>query len=214
LAAPSATDPPAAWRDLEYGGRIRGVTIKRHACCGHTIAAADAALELVARGVDLDDVVSSEVVTYSTAVEVADRPRPRSVQDAKFSLQYCVAAALVLGALNQDAFSAERRACPAIARLMRMTRVHAAADYDAVHPQRCARVTLNYADGTSVVAERFTRVGDPDDPLTDDQLHAKFMRLASPGLGRAAAESLMSAVWHADGSESVHAIDWPVVVAR
>jgi 2-methylcitrate dehydratase PrpD len=75
---------------------VTATTVKYHACCGHTFAAIDAALELRADGVQLVDITGIEIETYETATRVAGRVDPADPDEAKFSLAYTVAAALVL----------------------------------------------------------------------------------------------------------------------
>jgi hypothetical protein len=50
------------------------------------------------------------------------------------------------------------------------------------------------------VLERFqpTRKGDPDAPLSDADLSAKFEELVAPVLGAGPASALLEALWHGD----------------
>ena len=43
-----------------------------------------------------------------------------------------------------------------------------------------------------------TRIGDPDAPLSDAQLEAKFLELAAPVLGEAQARARLAALWTID----------------
>jgi 2-methylcitrate dehydratase PrpD len=78
---------------------------------------------------------------------------------------------------------------------------------DAAFPhRRAARVIVNDRAGTTHVAERKTRKGDPDDPLTDDELGAKFTALVAPAIGADRAERLQTALWGLDGVADVSAL--------
>src|SRR5690606_3633089 len=71
--------------------------------------------------------------------------------------------------------------------------------YDASFPkQRAAWVEVETRDGRHLTLHQTTRKGDPDDPLSDADLDAKFMELAGPVLGRAAAQALLA---------DIHALD-------
>ena len=84
---------------------VTETTVKCHACCGHTFAAIDAALELRAGGVRAEDVTRVEIETYQVATEVAGHASPAGTEQARFSLAYTVAAALVLGTVRLGATS-------------------------------------------------------------------------------------------------------------
>src|SRR5688572_28303041 len=73
-----------------------GIAIKQYPCCGSTHPAIDAMLDLV-RTHDLkpDAVERVQSWTHTRRLEHTNRPDPQSTKDAKFSVQYCLARALV-----------------------------------------------------------------------------------------------------------------------
>ena len=73
-----------------------GLTIKQYPCCGSTHPAVDAILMLV-RENDLTPamVAKIESQTHPRRFAHTNRPDPRGALDAKFSVQYCLARALV-----------------------------------------------------------------------------------------------------------------------
>jgi 2-methylcitrate dehydratase PrpD len=180
-------------------GRPLGVTaatVKNHSCCGHTFAAVDAALRLRANGLSAEDIDSVEIRTYTTATKVAGNPDPRTAFEAKFSASYCVAAAFHLGSVRLRAFEPEALADASLRDLMRRTTVAADEEMERLFPdQRHATVTVRERSGATRTAERHTRKGDPDDPLTDAELGEKFDDLVTPVLGASAATTLSEALW-------------------
>ena len=195
-AMSGAPDWPAALASLGQPPAITQVTVKNHACCGHTFAAVDAALELRARGVDPAAIDAITVETYSVATSVAGNPDPGTDFEAKFSTQYCVAVALLTGSVRLRAFEESVLTDPAVRALMGLVTLVAAPDLDAAFPgQRAARVTLTLSTGEQLAAHRDTRKGDPDDPLTDAELRAKFTELVAAEAGEAASAELLAAVW-------------------
>ena len=70
--------------------------------------------------------------------------------------------------------------------------------YDSGTPANVRQVTITTADGRSETVHQPTRKGDPDMPLTDRELDAKFLELATPVLGAAAAASLLERLWRLD----------------
>jgi 2-methylcitrate dehydratase PrpD len=83
--------------------------------------------------------------------------------------------------------------------LMREVEVAVDPQLDAAFPaQRAARVAIEARDGRREEYLQPTRIGDPDAPLSDAQLDAKFLELAAPVLGEAAARARLAALWKID----------------
>ena len=175
---------------------ITRMTFKNHACCGHTFAAIDGALALKARmGVQPAEIERIDVGTYRAGVEVAHYEEPRTPAEGRFSLRYVVATALTHGSVRLAAFDAQRLMDPATRALMRKVVPAVDAELDAAFPrQRAARVAIT-ARGRREELLQPTRKGDPDLPLSDAELEDKYMELAAPVIGRAAAQALLARLW-------------------
>jgi 2-methylcitrate dehydratase PrpD len=79
-----------------------------------------------------------------------------------------------------------------------MTRIDVAIDpeLDAAFPnQRAARVSILTKDGRRHEHLQPARKGDPELPLTDRDLEDKYLELAGPVLGDAAAKALVAKLW-------------------
>ncbi|MFC7705447.1 MmgE/PrpD family protein [Plastorhodobacter daqingensis] len=159
---------------------ISRMTYKNHGCCGHIFATLDALNVLRAEmPFAAGDVKRIEVQGYAATQSICDRMQVNSPRDARFSLQYCIGALLVLGRVRMAAFTPEALALPEIRAVMPRVTVAVDAGIAAAYPRRrMARVRVELTDGR--VLERFqqTRKGDPDDPLSDAELAAKFDELA------------------------------------
>ncbi len=88
---------------------------------------------------------------------------------------------------------------------------------DAAFPsRRSATVAITTTDGQTFEHHRPTRKGDPDDPLSDEEVSAKFQELAAPVLGTHEAGELERALWDVDALQDVRAIpletDTPVAL--
>lgn len=196
-------DGPDWDRALATLGRefhIARMTVKNHACCGHTFAAIDGALALQARmGVTAADIRRVSVETYRAALEVAGYEDPRSAAAGRFSLKYVVATALTHGSVRLAAFEPDRLGDAATRALM--TKIEVAVDpaLDAAFPaRRAARVGIETHDGRRDTFLQPTRVGDPDAPLSDVQLEAKYRELVTPVLGAARTQALLERLWRLD----------------
>lgn len=177
---------------------ISSMTFKNHGCCGHAFAAIDGALALMARaGRPCAEIARVRVATYQAALDVAGNREAATPSQAKFSLAYVVAHALARGSVRLDAFSPERLADPGIRALMARVETTVDREADAAFPgRRAARVSIDWTDGTADSWLQPTRKGDPDAPLGDAELEAKFHELAAPVIGADRARALVQKLWN------------------
>ncbi|ONF44821.1 hypothetical protein BTO32_03540 [Marinobacter lutaoensis] len=189
-------DWPRALNGIGETFNIESVTLKNHGCCGHTFAAIDGALALMkAHGFTWKEVEHVEIETYRTAVQVVGRSDVKTSFDARFSVFFTVATALVHGRVRLNAFTEERLADPAIRSVMNRISLMVNEALDRDYPRkRGALVRITYRGGQ--VAEHLQRYrhGDPEEPLTDAELRDKFYELATPVTGRPCAEALWEQV--------------------
>ncbi len=186
---------------------VTRMTFKNHTCCGHTFAAIDGALALKEKmGLAAKDIQRVRVGTYKAALDVAGYEEPRTPAEGRFSLKYVVATALTHGSVRFAAFEPERLDNPATRDLMRRVEVAVDPQLDAAFPaQRAARVAIEARDGRREEYFQPTRIGDPDAPLSDSQLEAKYLELAGPVLGEAKAKELLGRLWRLDALPSLGA---------
>ena len=175
---------------------IARMTFKNHGCCGHTFAAIDGVAALVAQHqLKPADIAGIHLGCYRAAAEVCTYRAPTTPFEAKFSLSYTVAAAVVLGRVRELAFTVETLADPVLRNLERRVTVEIDADCTRTFPsQRSARVAITLVDGRVLERHQTTRHGDPDDPLTDAELLDKFYELCTPRTGEAAAQAMAAIV--------------------
>ena len=179
---------------------ITRMTFKNHACCGHTFAAIDGALALNEKmQLAVPDIEGVEVATYRAGLEVAHYEAPRTPAEGRFSLKYVVATALTHGSVRLAAFSPERLQDETTRSLMQRISLSIDPQLDAAFPrQRAARVAIR-ARGRREEHLQPTRIGDPDAPLSDAQLEAKYLELAAPVIGEAKAHEVLARLWKLPG---------------
>jgi 2-methylcitrate dehydratase PrpD len=176
--------------------KIRENCFKMHSCCGHTHTAIDSALELR----DAPRIAAIHIETYGPGFEIVKEMNPRTPYQAKFSIAYCVAAALLEGRVSLDQFSAERFGPegvrnPAIADLLRRTNVTVAADLTGKYPTAWpARLTLTLEEGTVLTGGSDFPRGNPENPVTTADLEDKFLNLVAPRCGAEKARQALQAV--------------------
>jgi 2-methylcitrate dehydratase PrpD len=190
-------DWAAAVATLGSDFHITRMTFKNHACCGHTFAAIDGALALQKKlGIGHPEIEEVDVATYRAGLEVAHYDSPVTAAEARFSLKYVVATGLTHGSVRLAAFEPDRIQDPATRALMKKIRVRVDPALDAAFPaQRAARVAIR-ARGRREEHLQPTRIGDPDAPLSDAQLEAKYLELAVPVIGEGSAKEELKRLWN------------------
>lgn len=168
---------------------------KLHACCGYLHSALDAMGKLRAQmgGAIGPGAVEIRVPPYVADV-VSKRLPPVSANDARFHLQYCVALAMCGEDVIRPEHSIEFRSHLARAEVAAAAeQIGVVAEPELTHYHQC-RIVVHDSAGrrheTSLAAPR----GSPDEPLTDQDVVAKFVRLAGPVTGLVAARGFAGAV--------------------
>ena len=181
--------------------RIAETYLKRHAGCRGNHAPLDAALALRERHAIDPARVKRVTVFVDTVTRAAAIEPPANGEQAQFSIGFSVAVALLDGNASIFQYRDERLADPAVRALMSRIAVDVDLALDAGYPDnRAARVEIEM-DGGPVLRESVDNArGEPEWPLAAREIEEKFMTLAAPGLGEAAARRLMGAV---AGLESV-----------
>ena len=175
---------------------ITRMTFKNHGCCGHTFPAIDGAAALQAlHHINPESIKAIRIGAYKAGVDVCAYRHPKSSFEAKFSLSYTVAARLVLGRVREQAFMPAALSNPAIHALEDKISVHLDEDCTRTFPkQRSCNIEIELMNGEVLKRHQATRHGDPDDPLSDEELIDKFFELTVPRIGITNSEALSKAI--------------------
>jgi 2-methylcitrate dehydratase PrpD len=144
---------------------------------------------------EIEDVlVTVPEAGVSLVLEPAEKKiAPRTVYEAKFSLQYSTAAMLVNGAAGLPAYSDEAIADPRVLELARRVR-YETKEYETYPAAFPGGVQITMRDGRVLEAELAHQRGGPENPLSADEVRAKFRENAGMALPETAVESLESAI--------------------
>ena len=187
---------------------ITKTTTKNHAACGHAHAAIDAAAELQAKhNFRPEDVDRIDAGTYGPAVEIVGNQEITTAFEAKFSLPYCVAVMLTTGSCRTAAFEPALLSDENILALAKRIFVSMDTSCDDAFPkQRSATVTIQLMNGDTFSHHAPTRKGDPDAPLSDDELSEKYRELSAPVIGESHASELEDRIWKVETLGNVAAL--------
>ena len=164
-----------------------GVNYKAWPCCGSTFGAVDAALQ-VAGGLAEPDVERVLVDVPYTAPLVLIHHRPTTPLAAKFSLEYCVAAALLDGRVGLAHFTEAAVRRPDLQALLRRVDSRVPDGWQkgaGPWKQGHGRVEVRLRDGGVRTGVTSAPKGDAANPLNDQELEAKFLECGAIALGEA-----------------------------
>ena len=167
-----------------------------------------AALHRVLKG-GIEKVRKIEIETYEHGVQCSadtrDKWNPTTRETADHSLPYVAAVALSRGTVWVDDFTEERIRDPKIHALMQKIEVRAIEEFNRAWPEAYPfRMTVTMASGRQHVEEVYYAKGHPKNPMTDQEIEAKFRRLAEPVMGATAAGKALSRLWQLDQMQSLH----------
>jgi 2-methylcitrate dehydratase PrpD len=176
-----------------------GFEQKRYPCCYMMHKIAQATLELRrAHGLALDGLQSAHVLMPAGGTEPLIHPYPASGLAAKFSGPYAVVGALADGCLTLRSFEDDAVVRPAIQASLRKVDVKEQTDAPAQGSDMGGgpvTVELVYEDGRQFSRTVIAAPGSKDDPLTLDNLLAKWqdcLKRGMPNLPRERARSLFA----------------------
>lgn len=175
-----------------------GASYKLYPCCYSTHAPIEAALNLVREHgpFNANDITRVDSWTAAPRLAHTDRPQPKTGLEAKFSVQYCVARALLDGRVLLRDFDGAALHQSAVQSLL--SRVHAAPHLEgqfAAGSGFAAEVKINFKDGRSVSSRVMRPLGrTAANPIPPQQLKAKFEDCAASVLPAAQVAQLSRAL--------------------
>lgn len=146
-----------------------------------------------------DQIAEVLVETTVRGADILSDPskyKPKTRETADHSLPYVIAAALADGAVLPSSFSDEKLQDPVIWDLLGKINVVADPEIDALFPRvKRARVSITTTAGEKYTAQVDHAKGSPENPLTDEELVAKFRANASGVLTPEQMDKAIEATW-------------------
>ncbi|MCR4804852.1 MAG: MmgE/PrpD family protein [Clostridia bacterium] len=189
-------DEAAITRGLEKGVyELDNNSFKPYACCRHIHSANYAILQLIDEyGIKAGDVDRIVDKTYQVAINTASNEAPKTPYAYKFSIQYCLAAALLYGEVSGNVFTPEKTGSPEARALMDSIDVVLDPAIQKGFEEDPARWThtleVSLKDGRVLKKTVDYPLGDSRNPFSWDIAESKFHGLADPVIGRKAADRL------------------------
>ena len=213
LAAMDSQKPASALRDAvaDLGSRWEildtGITVKLYPSCAATHPPLDALLALKERhNLTAENVERIDVEVDSMTPRLLIYDRPSTSLEAKFSMPFCAAAAMVFGHPSIETFEAARIQDSRIQRLLPAVTLRTNSSFDAAAPLSQANVTVRLKDGRTF-AERADGARGYPGRVSMEELATKFMACARRSLTEDAAERALAAVRTMESIPECHRAD-------
>ena len=170
-----------------------GVTVKLYPSCAATHPPLDALIAMKRREqITADQVRAIDVEVDSMTPRLLIHPDPVTGLEAKFSMPFCAAAAIVYDRIGIDTFDVDHIRNPTVQALMKHVTLRANEEFDKGAPLARARVSVYLRDERVVSLAVDGARGYPG-RLTNEELATKFAGCAT----RTLSESAANAAWAA-----------------
>jgi 2-methylcitrate dehydratase PrpD len=184
-------DPGKITVGLGGNDHILSNSFKPYAACLLAHPVIDALVEIKREHrLDAATVAGIHVEVAPLNMKVAGNPYPRDSTEAKFSIPFGAAVALIRGSANESDFKGPSLQDSAARTLMESIRV-------SVNPSLSeteTHATVVLKDGSTFEKHVSTPKGDPLNPLTFEEVEAKFRGLAEPVIGTARATKIVEMI--------------------
>ncbi|MGI6679781.1 MAG: MmgE/PrpD family protein [Dehalobacterium sp.] len=193
--------------DLGKSYEIKNIYFKEFPSCRWSHAPITAALRIKEQfHPNYQDIAEVRVETFKKALTL-DHQTPKSSEAAQYSIPFTVASVLINGCLGPAEVSEKNLHHLELRKLMKKIKLLHAEDLEPLFPRvRPARVTIRLADGSSFSNEVHLMHGDPEVPLTWDDIIHKFTNLTSPFLDQENREKIIKTVSHFEHLPDIHVL--------
>jgi 2-methylcitrate dehydratase len=203
LVSQEAFDPAPFGAEFgnQDGFMINKTYIKYWPAEYHSQSAIDAALRLRKElGGDVSNVKSIDIETFEASYNIIGKyPEawaPKTRETADHSLPYCTAAALMDGDVYLPTFDEARFTDPALIDLTSKVQVHLDDALSTRYPKGIPnRITVTLNDGRKMVQEVEFPRGHAGNPMTDQEVEAKFRRAVEPKYGKPRVDAMLARCW-------------------
>lgn len=201
-------DGSVAFRPFDPAGQweITQNTFKPYASCLLTHPVIDSARKVsdAVKGREIDGI---RVQVSPFCIQMAGKPGPQTGLEGKFSTAYCAALGLQGHMATANDFAENRVKDPSLQNLV--SRVELVPDEG--RDVRSARIEVHFADGTTLDSDTPLALGNPDNPMSWDDMRVKFDGLVVPVLGEQDSAELFEVL---RGFDSGSMEDYVRLVAR
>ncbi|MDA1127638.1 MAG: MmgE/PrpD family protein [Chloroflexi bacterium] len=203
-------DPSLVLKDLGEEYLITRTSIKPHTCCRFKQGPIDCLLDLKRTyGINPMDVSEVRVGVLSAGMKLVSEPieakrNPKSVVDMQFSMPFGAAVALTHGSAYLSEYQLGMPDDPQVKHVMQRVQCITDPKLDGLAPrQMAAWAEVDTNDGRTLRSELGYPKGDPENPVTWDEMKEKFHLLSSPVISSDRQKEIIAAVESLDQMSDV-----------
>lgn len=174
-------DPEQILTDLGESYQIMRVSFKPHACCRYKQGPIDGVLELVNKHDIMPEQVAEVTIgLFRTALPIIAEPtmnksNPRTVVDAQFSMAFGAAVAILKRRASLEEYNQQYVDNPQVQQLMQKVQCVHRPELDPLYPRQWPSVvSIRLKDGRFFETRIDYPRGDPENPLSSEELRQKF----------------------------------------
>ncbi|TKB43279.1 MmgE/PrpD family protein [Thalassotalea mangrovi] len=208
FAALSDDATPGAFIAKAPDWLIYDCSFKPWPACRHAHPAMDALLHTLefannkrrpqnSAAITADDIAAIDIFTYQDAVTFCDRLQVNSENHAKFSIQHAISALIIKGEPRLKHYQQDSFTNPLLVEFRQKVNVYVSTEIENRYPKHYgATCTITMIDGQSFSVERIDTLGDPECPMSENQLtHKARMLFDAAGLAQADSQALLELDW-------------------
>ena len=185
----NGADASKVLEGIGSGFEILRTSVKPHACCRYMQPPIDAILKIVKEN-DLDPERVEKVTVgilragaHLIAEPLEEKYRPQSIVDAQFSMPFGAAVAVLYRKAGLREFHLSKIRSEEVKRMMRRVECVVEPDLERTFPKQwCATAEILTKDGKRYFTKIEYPKGDPENPLTWEEMIEKFHSLSNGSL--------------------------------
>jgi 2-methylcitrate dehydratase PrpD len=204
LYAGTESDLSEATKGLGTEFEIMNTAVKPYPSCRYTHATIDAVIAIMAESdAEAKNIDAIEIEVGTTGLRMVAHPpelkrNPKNVVEGQFSVFFAAAASVVSGRYNWASY--ELLNTPEITDLMNRITINYNSDLGS-SLESC--VTIKFAGGNSQVRRVVFPKGEPENPLSPEEMQGKFSEWGYPTLGPERALSVAGLVQQLDDLDTI-----------
>ena len=203
-------DPSLVLKDLGEEYQITRTGVKPHACCRYNQGPIDCLLELrQTHNIQPMEVEEVKIGMLSAGMGLVASPEeakrnPTSVVDMQFSMPFAAAVALTYGRASLTEYASGVPDRPEVRHIMDRVQCVTDPELDALYPRHFPTwAEVRTSDGRTCRSELTYPKGDPENPVTWDEMREKFNTLSAPVIGSQRQQEIIAAIDSLDQMDDV-----------
>ncbi|WP_233192387.1 MmgE/PrpD family protein [Sporosarcina sp. P26b] len=175
------------WESADFG-----IIVKKYPCCAYTHRSIDSVIKLINdNDIDVSSITKVIAKVNPKVPTVLIYPNANTPAEGKFSMQYCLSAAIIDKEVNLNTFTQDRVDRSEIRVLMSKVEMEGDEAQIGVNKEQSASVTIYTADNVYHEMTEFP-LGHPKNPLSEIQMFEKVADIVNENITRDNKELLLS----------------------